>query len=69
MEGQPMSEIPPIDVDALHRDNRGWAKKYVAGLQERLVREAAAEPPDADMVAYLERELVTYGELLGRCGA
>lgn len=62
-----MPDFVPIDIDRLDRDNRGWAKKYVTTLTERLARESAAEPPDADMVAYLEREIATYQDVLARC--
>lgn len=56
------------DVDALDKDNKGWTKAYVKGLEERLARERAHDPLDGPMVAYLEGELATYQALLSQAG-
>lgn len=55
-----------IAVDSLDKDNRTWAKAYVARLEARLEEERGHAPADAAMIAYLEAEIATYTELLER---
>ena len=56
------------DVTELDGDNAKWTKAYVAGLDERIAREEAADALDAEMVAYLKAERDRWSSLLQRVG-
>ncbi|MEB3328148.1 MAG: hypothetical protein VKQ33_02820 [Candidatus Sericytochromatia bacterium] len=56
------------DVTELDGDNAKWTRAYLDGLAERLAREEAREPRDAEMIAYLLAEQARYAALVERVG-
>lgn len=59
-------EFEAIALDELDKENRGWAKSYVATMRERLATEQAAPQPDFVMIAYIKKEIAAYQDLLDR---
>ncbi len=57
-------EFEPIECQRLDKENAAWALQYVARWRQRL----ETDGDDPDLVAYGNREIAAYEELLARFG-